>query len=135
MNTNIENGFINYKGYKIPHFEVFSDRVRDFKKPLLGYSDSHVIHPKYGYRVEYYIDDDGKIIEALKSAFKIINQSGEQKYIKGTATRKGSFKIFVKRPLDYYTLVLALIDVNSDASVDLAAEFLENVGFELECVT
>jgi hypothetical protein len=124
----INNGYVNYNGYKIPSLDIFIDRVNDFKNPLLGYSDLYVIHPKYGYRVEYYPDDGNKIIKAFQAAFKKIPKS---KYIQGTATKKGSFKIFVKRPEDYYNVAIALLDVNTNESVDLAAEFLENVGFEI----
>ena len=126
----IKKGYINYKGYIIPDLNLFNQTVHDFKKPaILGYSDMYVIHPKYGYRVEYYPDDGDKIIKAFQAAFKKIPKC---KYISGTATRKGFFKIFVKRPQDYYTLVIALLDVHTDESVDLAAELLENVGFEIE---
>ena len=126
----MNNGYVNYKGYIIPSLNIFNQRVYNLKKPaILGYSDLYVIHLKYGYRVEYYPDDGNKIIKAFQAAFKKIPKS---KYIQGTATRKGSFKIFVKRPDDYYTLIIALLDVHTDESVDLAAEFLENVGFDIK---
>lgn len=123
----LKKGFELFSHFIIPTESVFLSKAR---KARYDFGDHHeyVIDPVEGFVMEYQSDD--KSVDIIKSAIEYMKKNGKNEvtFVDG----ENSTLFTVPTAEQYYELIKAFLVQNTDDSVDLAAEYLYDIGFELD---